>query len=693
MLTESLELVLSTANGQQALQHALQDIKDMRSNGDFRPVKLLLQNGKYRLDSPLLITSDIGTNLTITAFPGDTPVLDGGRRITNWETATKDGRELWIAKLPTGTYFKQLFINGVRRSRTRLPKVGYYWMEEAPDVDLTKHFMGQLYNGADTFRFAEGHIDKAWRNITDIDIIVDHAWLDERMPIKSVDSTTNTVQSTKRSVFVLKDDVVERYSKYYLENVYEAMSEPGQWYMDRAQEVLYYMPLPGETMEETEVIYPSIKQFIRVEGDPTQGKWIDSLHIEGLTFRHADWEKPEITHDYEVPGFDNFDMSKVNMAATPQGAVHVPGAIVWEGVRNSTIEKCTIEHIGYYGIELGDGCTDNRIADNTILDMGAGGIKLGGTSIIKDAIGRTGRNQITDNHIHDGSHVFHSSCGIISIHTFGNQISHNHIHDLYYIGISCGWVWGYRDNVSKDNLIECNYIHDIGKGVMSDLGGIYTLGVQPGTVIKGNVIHHVTKRNYGGWGIYLDEGSSHMLVEGNLCCNTSSQGFHQHYGRENIVRNNIFVFGEEGQVALSRADEHIGFTFERNIVVGDGQPIYFGGYSGQLEKKNIIADLNVLWDLHELGSIGENQNPDHSQNKKLSWEQWQGLGYDAHSVLADPCFINIQEMNFTLTDNSPAFLTGFKPIDFSKAGPRTMGKKVSIEERLKLAGGRKNETI
>jgi len=103
------------------------------------------------------------------------------------------------------------------------------------------------------------------------------------------------------------------------------------------------------------------------------------------------------------------------------------------------------------------------------------------------------------------------------MHAAGNIITHNHIHDLYYTGISAGWRWGYNESVARDNLIEKNHIHDIGQGWLSDMGGIYTLGVQPGTVLRGNLIHDVNKASYGGWAIYLDEGSSHIIVENNIC--------------------------------------------------------------------------------------------------------------------------------------------------------------------------------
>jgi hypothetical protein len=351
-------------------------------------------------------------------------------------------------------------------------------------------------------------------------------------------------------------------------------------------------------------------------------------------------------------------------AAMPQAAFHIPGAVLFQGAERCALEDCRIAHVGWYGLDLQEGCFANRIVGNEITDMGAGGVKLDGADFVGTPAWRNGNNQITDNHLYDGGHVYLSACGIAAIHSFGNNMSHNHIHDFFYTGISCGWIWGFADNISYNNRIEKNHIHDLGKTILSDMGGIYTLGVQPGTVLRGNLIHDIEKSNYGGWAIYPDEGSAHMLIENNVCYNTSSTVFHQHYGRENIVRNNIWAFGREGIIQLSRRGEaHNSLTFERNIILSNGQGIHIGGYGHKLSEPNLVSDLNLIWDVagEPFAKQGE---------EKLSVAKLQEFGLETHSVVADPKFADAENADFTLAEDSPAFALGFKAIDLSDVGPR-----------------------
>jgi hypothetical protein len=193
--------------------------------------------------------------------------------------------------------------------------------------------------------------------------------------------------------------------------------------------------------------------------------------------------------------------------------------------------------------------------------------------------------------------------------------------------------------------------------LMSDVGAIYTLGVSPGTRIRYNLIHDLRKRGYGGWGIYTDEGSTDILIENNLVYRIQSSGFHQHYGHNNLVRNNIIALNGERQIERTRQENHNAFFFTQNIVYANGSPIVTDqGW----EPGNAAFSLNLYFD-------ASGAAPDFAGG---SFEDWQGSGMDAESIVADPLFLDPMNGDFRLRPDSPAFALGFKEFDLSTVGPR-----------------------
>jgi len=237
-------------------------------------------------------------------------------------------------------------------------------------------------------------------------------------------------------------------------------------------------------------------------------------------------------------------------------------------------------------------------------------------------------------------------------------VAHNEISDLYYTGVSVGWVWGYGPSVSRDNRIESNHIHHVGQGLLSDLGGVYTLGLSPETVVRNNVIHHVEGHDKG-WGLYTDEGSTGIAIENNLVYCTSHGGFHQHYGREHVVRNNVLALGREAQVVRSSDEPHRSFTFERNIVYYRTGELLSSVWSGGTDR--ITLDHNLYWDA--------DGSPPRFPAGDL--EAWQERGFDRHSRVADPRFEDPDHDDFRLKADSPAGALGFRPLNLAAIGPRT----------------------
>ena len=661
------------------MDQARKVIAQLKARGQLRDgVTVLLRGGRYCLPSTLEFGPADSAPVTYAAYPGETPILDGGRRIEGWKVKTLKRRKVWVADLPEVAqgkwHFRQLFVNGRRRPRPRLPKKGLYRLAEVPGLPLPS---GWGKGGYNRFRLGKGQM-KRWRNLGDVEIVVFHFWIDERFPVADFDGKTEMITTARYSRAPLTEAHGDKLAPCFIENVFEALTEPGEWYLDRQEGKLYYIPLPGETPETTEVYAPRLLQLLKLVGRPEENRYVEFLRFRGLTFEHTDWVQPGWQIGETPPAKARPDESRSvsryhrgQDASCSQAASDVPGAIVLLGARNCAIEDCRVANVGWYGVEISDGCLGSRVVGNEIVDTGAGGVRVSGAAWNEPICLQTGNSRITDNHIHECGRVFHSAVGVLSMHSFGNVISHNHIHDLYYSGISCGWVWGYAPSISRDNRMEKNHIHNLGQGLLSDMGGIYTLGVQPGTVLRGNLIHDVTKLNYGAWCIYPDEGSAHMIIENNVCYRTNGEIFHQHYGRENSVRNNIFAFGEGSVAAHGRADlEHKAFTFERNIFITDGRPIFSGGYGALLRYRNIRSDLNLFWDVSRKSLAFKDREG------SINFRKWQKLGHDHHSLVANPKCSKPKEDDFTLAPDSPAITRlGFEPIDLSDVGPRPKEKR------------------
>ena len=172
-----------------------------------------------------------------------------------------------------------------------------------------------------------------------------------------------------------------------------------------------------------------------------------------------------------------------------------------------------------------------------------------------------------------------------------NRILHNDIHDFSYTGVSVGWTWGYGPALAQNTLVAYNRIYNIGRGLLSDMGGIYTLGSQQGSVLSHNLIHNVQTFDYGGWGIYPDEGTTGLTVRDNVVYGCKSAGFHQHYGKDNVIENNIFALNGEAQLARTRAEDHLSFTFAHNIVFWTQGSLLHGNWTGG----QVALDDNLYW--------------------------------------------------------------------------------------------------
>jgi len=632
----------SLAGARDAIRHA-------RAAGKISgPVTVRVRGGRYFLDKPLVLEPvDSGTaaaEVVIEAYPKERPVLSGGRVIRGF----REKGHLWEADVPEvkagDWYFRQLFVDGRRRPRARDPNTGYYRIARL--LPGPKDARGKAI-ARDKFAFTPGDL-QPWPRLDDVNLILMHSWETSIHPLRSVDTQSNVVELAAP----LKEwwclGYWEKAQRYYVENAYELLDRPGEWYLNRETGALSYWPMPSEKLGETEVIAPRLTELVRLVGNADMGLHVEHVILRGLAFQHADWIlAPEGN-------------------SSTQAAVEVPAVITADAARHCAVEGCEVAHVGTYAIWFRRGCRDCRVQRNRLFDLGAGGVRVGEANMAKTDSAESSRILVDNNHIFDGGHVYPAGIGIWLAQSSHNRISHNDVHDLLYSGISVGWNWNDAENRTHHNVIEHNHVHHLVHGVLSDAGLIYCLGVSPGSVIRNNVFHDIWP--YGtppfGWGIYLDATCGGYLVENNLVYNTQSGGLmFNNGGHEHTIRNNVFALSATH--ALWPCAEKRPSTLTRNIVyLTQGELLIPHGersLNERLAAKEPLGtwDENVYW--HTGGT-------DRLRFYRHSFAEWQSLGLDRGSQIADPLFMDAESGDFRLEPESPALKLGFRPIDVSRVG-------------------------
>ncbi|OIN56110.1 right-handed parallel beta-helix repeat-containing protein [Arsenicibacter rosenii] len=626
-----------------SLTAARDKIRALKKQGKLNePVFVLIQGGEYYMPEPLELTDeDSGTPeapITYKAATNTTPVFYGGRRITGFRAVNKS---LWVAQLPqTGKpwRFEQLFVNGRWASRAKSPDEGFYKVNGNQETIIDKGTAPAAIRATQKTRLNLANVSDPLPAVSDSSaiIVMHHKWDFTRRHLLNATlsrDTTAFVETIGRGYYPWNK--LDAQTLAYFENYRTALDSPGEWFLEK-NGLLYYMPKAGETIANTRIIAPTLEQLVVVKGSGMGSKQVHDLSFRNLTFAVSGYTMPDGGNEPQ------------------QAAATIPAAVMIDFADRILFTNCEIRSTALYAMWLKRGATNCRIEQCYLHDLGGGGIKIGEKEVQKDTTELTRHITVDNSIITRGGLLFPTAVGVLIFHSPDNVITHNEISDLKYTGISVGWIWGYANSTAKRNTISFNHIHHLGWGELSDMGGIYTLGASEGTVVSHNLVHDIWAYTYGGWGLYTDEGSTGVVMEKNLVYACKSNGFHQHYGKENIIRNNIFALNHNSQLAVTRTEPHLSFRFTNNIVYFNSATLTNPNWV----KINLEADRNCYW------------NPDTKSVAvgNLSLADWQKKGQDQHSVIEDPLFVNPLAYDFRFRSQATAKKIGFTPFDYTKAG-------------------------
>ena len=628
----------ATANGTTAKPYCTIEaaIKKAACIYDADTVFVEVAPGEYQLSKPIEITYCPKSPVVVRCSSEQGAVMNGGVKISGWKQGD-DG--LWFAEVDAtkmyGFKFEQMYVNGRRAIRARTPDnewfvvkdskedVHYYGNGRAPEYATQKIIVNP--DDLSTLKNIDAN------QMQNVMTMFYHKWDNTRRYLSRVVADSGFVYLNGGGMKPWNQ--ITTGSRYVLENYKEAISMPGEWWLDVDNAMVYYMPREGEDMRSAEVVAPAVSTLLNIHGSKEDP-------IIDITFRNIDFHYSS----YVMPKWGN---------DAEQAAASIPAAIHLDYAKNICFDNCSVMHTGNYAMWFKTACSDCNVKHTLLRDLGAGGVKIGDYNVPADTTDVTQRVTIENSIIQQTGMVLPCGVGVAIFHSSYNKVLHNEISNLRYSGVSVGWVWGYTPSLAHHNEVAYNHIHHVGWGELSDMGAVYTLGISPGTRIHNNVIHDVYSYDYGGWGLYTDEGSTGVVMENNLVYACKSGAFHQHYGKDNIIRNNILAFGQYQTLQFTRVEGHRSFTFCNNIVLSDCGKIM----SGAWDKAKIDYISNMYWDYRTT-------KPELLGNTFAEWSKT----HEKKSILADPMFRDAKNGDFRFASKKNIKKIGFVPFDYSTAG-------------------------
>jgi hypothetical protein len=513
----ALLLVISAQPGADSLRTAQTQVREALAANRNQNITVTLADGVYPLSEPLVLGAEDSPAepfaVTWQAAEGAKPLISGGRELRKREDGSYD--------LGDAKPISDLFVNGAPAIEARHPNTGYHRVEKVGKGRRT------------SFTYRDGDLPPG--EYAGAHLLFLHDWSTSRVPIAAVDAATRTL-STSHPVgpnarhYAM--DHFEKQPRYAIIGARLGFDAPGEWLQDGAS--LHYRPRAEET--DAKLVAPLAEQLI-VARD------VANIRFHGLTFAHTAWDIPERGHaGRQASWFEERGGSPIQRLQPIASALDFANAV------NCELRDCELRNLGGGGIIFGKGSRHNRILDCELRDIGANGIGIGDSSDSDAASG----NVIDGCLLTRCGRRFAGAVGIWIGIAADTRVTHCELRDLPYTGISLGWRWWSPSqrphpvsSAARGSYIADNHIHHVMQ-TLSDGGGIYTLGTQPGTVICRNRIHDIPL-NLGraeSNGMFLDQGSGLLLIEDNLLYAIERAPFRFHKGWHCELRNNRVVLSK-----------------------------------------------------------------------------------------------------------------------------------------------------
>ena len=629
---------------------AAENLQDMFDAAAQAPEKILrLQAKTYVIEKPIVLDNR-HSGLTVLGDPAGRTVITSEAEIKNWRGA---GGGIFEADVPEAEDAGSLFVNSRRAQLAETPNGGFFFIKRKVTSfgrgGSAGEFIADKGDILPLLNCSEGELKNAR---VDAYMSWMHVWLKpEKLMREGMDEESVLVKflppASCRPFFIY-----DKNPRYKILNIRSALDLGGEFCFDKSARKIFYKPREFEDMKAARAVYPRLETLLLGAGKSAAEKMRD------VKFKNV---------IFECGGVKALENGA--WVSSAQGAASFPALVSFKNASGIVFEDCAFYRAGGYAVEFALSVWNSKIENCVMGDLGAGGVRVGSPKKAAPAEnpeqdGLTcGGIKVLNNVIFGYGRECRSGIGILVFDAGSCEILNNEIFDGYYTGISAGWTWGAAPTHTQNNRINYNKISHLSFGVMSDLGGIYTLGPSEGSEIIGNVISDITCHNYGGWGIYNDEGSSGFLVRKNFVKNAQEGGYFMHYGSDCAVENNLFAGSRDFQVGLGRHNKN-SFIFRKNMLFfPPNSPVLRGG---AIAPENAKFERNAYW--------GGGAKLDFAG---MDFEAWQKSGQDAGSVVE---FFDFEKIADGILQGGTAEKIGFEKLDIARAGAQ--GKMRVIADKI-----------